>query len=140
MYTDKIIAKKSIIGQVKVKIKLGPEYRQFCVGVTGNCLGSPLAPMRIKNGDVLVIHEVEKENPMRYAGKMVVVFINGKPSVKHCVFCRQYQYLTLKMYNPEGVFNVPWSIIDAVFIVDEVVTEHETIVLNSDHLNIRQCQ
>lgn len=56
---------------------------QFFVSSHGDCMDSNLSPMRINEGDIIGLHEVEISKVANYKGKLVaIVLANGVRLIK----------------------------------------------------------
>ena len=102
----------------------------FFVSSHGDCMDSPSSPMRIQEGDIIGLHEVETSKVINYKGKLIgVVLTNGMRLIKEMV--GQFQTtsfsdevkptkgIILKCYNPKPkTMYFQDSDIERVFVVD----------------------
>lgn len=106
---------------VPMKSEQNPNCEYACIRLKGNCLDSPNAPMRIKDNDCIVIHKANLFNPT-ISGKTICVQLKDVMMTKYCRFYNGIRnVLTLEQFNPSYQFDVSFSDIKAVYIVDEVV-------------------
>ena len=133
------INRHKIRGYIPVNIELNPKYEYLAVNVVGNCLDSDLSPMRIKNGDRVVVHSVPVTEPeiMKCIGKIVsFILTNGQSIIKQAVFYDDVNRTIIVRYlNPKDErFYIPINKIKEMFVVDKVLSceyvEQNIIKLN----------
>lgn len=113
-------------GLLEVKMKdFNPKYEYCIINVVGNCMDSDLSPVRIKDGDSILIHQIplQEWDIMENVRKVVCIMLNdGRCFVKQLVFWDGISWgIRVKMFIPkEEVFFVPLNKIKALFVVDEV--------------------
>lgn len=97
---------------------------QIVIDVAGDCLNSDKSPMRVRDGDALLIHEFSKGELYSNVGKVICFMLeDGKFYVKQLVYFHELDWtITVKMYNPEErEFTIPLKMVKYLFVVDEVV-------------------
>lgn len=115
-----------VTGYIPVDMEMSPKYEYFVVNAVGNCLDSDLCQTRIKDGDMLVVHQIPMEEweIMCNVGK-VVCFVqeNGCCFMKQLVFWDGLSWgMRIKMFIPEEkYFFISLSKIKALFVVDMVI-------------------
>ena len=122
-----LINNPKIKGYVKVDTELNPKYDYGIISVKGGCLDSDLSPIRIKDGDKVIIHavpvtEIELINCI---GKIVSIMLtNGVCIIKQAVFYNVInRCITVRMFEPkEQKLHIPVSRIKALFIVEAVLS------------------
>lgn len=107
--------------------KLNPKYQYCIVSAEGNCLDHELSPIRIKDGDRLLIHEIplDEFSLLSTVRKVVcIVLTDGRCFVKQMVFYDGISNgIRLRMFNPEEErFFVPIPKIKALFVVDKALS------------------
>lgn len=116
-----------VMGYVPVNMEgMNPDYDYCIVTAVGNCLNSNLSPVRIKDSDRLVIHQIpigEWEIMMNMNKVVCFVLNDGRRFVKQLVFWDGLSWgIRVKMFIPEEKsFFVPLSQIKALFVVDKVL-------------------
>lgn len=124
--TDELF-KETLTGYIAInEKKLNPEYKYCVVGVTGNCLDSDLSPVKIKDGDKILTHQISltEWDIINNVNKIVwFVLDNGNAFVKQLVYWDGLSWgIRVKMFIPEeSTFFVPLKNIKALFVVDEVL-------------------
>lgn len=104
---------------------LDPRCYYCVIPIEGDCMDNDRSPMRIKDGDCLLIHQIPlREWDIMDNVKKIVCFImdDGKAYVKQLVFWDGLSWgIVVKMFNPvEQVFFVPLKKIRSLFVVDKV--------------------
>lgn len=97
---------------------------QMVIDVAGDCLNSDKSPMRVRDGDSLLIHEFQRGELYNNVGKVICFMMEGGNFyVKHLVFFNELDWtITVKMYNPEErEFTIPLKMVKYLFLVDEVL-------------------
>ena len=110
-----------------VKRDINPKYFYCIVPVKGDCMDSVKSPIRIKDGDYIMIHQIPlTEGEIISNVKKIVCFImeDGRFFVKQLVFWDGLSWgIRVKMFLPqETIFFVPLDKIKALFVVDHVVS------------------
>jgi hypothetical protein len=112
----------------------------FIVKVDGCCLDSDESPMRIKEGDCILIRpmninlndETDCLTKIPF-NKIIGVSVNGTIYIKEVVFIDlAYHFLRIKQYNPLKYYNVSFKRIDNLFDVVQVV-KGNIITESKDH-------
>lgn len=120
----KTLKGESIKGYIKPTIQLNPKFKYVWYNVKGNCLDSSDSPIRIKDGDAVLMHAIPTtENSIMFSVREIVCIklYTGQMFIKHYVFGNFVSnQLIVRMYNPFKEFYVPINQIDEMFIVDEV--------------------
>lgn len=112
---------------------LDSRYYYCILPVKGDCMDSDRSPMRIKDGDCLLMHQIPLDDGM-WAVNKVICFImdDGKPYVKQLVFWDGISSkIVVKLFVPEEqVSSIPLRNIRSLFVVDkafspEYIKAHE---------------
>jgi hypothetical protein len=104
----------------------GTRGEMFCK-VSGECLNSDAAPIRVHDGEYVVVHPIELNmwRILDYIGKLVVVRLKSgecliKELVRYCAF--NPDYIILSFFVPTRTqFRVYISQIVGMWVVDEVL-------------------
>lgn len=114
-----------VTGYLSATVPLNPRYKYCWVGAVGDCLDSPDSPMRIKDGDKLLVHEIplsEMEILIAVRKTVCIILKSGECYVKQLIFADFLsRSLTLRMYNPVKKLYLRIDKIKALFVVDDVV-------------------
>ena len=86
---------------------LDPRYYYCIIPIQGDCMDSDRSPMRIKDGDCLLIHQIPlREWDIMESVKKAVCFImdDGKAYVKQLVFWDGLSWgIVVKVFSPEYI-------------------------------------
>ena len=119
---------KDITGYIITSFPCDEKYQYGWFGAIGDCMDSPKSPMRIKDGDKLLIHKIPitQIEIMRNVGKVISFVIGGQGYHKHLCFADLISnILHVTMYNPYQKFYIPIAKIDELFVVDDVKSPEE---------------
>lgn len=125
---ENVFESAKVLGVIpKDVFKLNPEHNYCIVNAVGNCLDHELSPIKIKDGDRLLIHQVSLDmfSLLKTVRKVVCFMLNnGKCFVKQVVYYDvEANGVRVRMFNPEEHrFFIPVSEIKALFIVDKVLS------------------
>lgn len=112
-------------GRVEVDVsEMNPKYNYWVVNAVGNCLDSDLCPIRVRDGDKILIHQIpiSEWDILSNVGNVVCFMLkNGKMYMKQLVFWDGVSWgIRVKMFLPqETYFFVPLDKIKALFVVDK---------------------
>lgn len=112
-------------GRVEVDVsEMNPKYNYWVVNAAGNCLDSDLCPIRVRDGDKILIHQIpiSEWDILSNVGNVVCFMLkNGKMYMKQLVFWDGVSRgIRVKMFLPqETYFFVPLDKIKALFVVDK---------------------
>ena len=104
---------------------LKPNTDYFIINLVGNCMNSNLSPIRIKDGDKILIRliPITEFEIIKNMGKVVCFKLaSGEIYTKQLVsyFCG---CIVVKMFNPnETLFRIPIHEIKSLFVVDDVIS------------------
>ncbi|RHB34226.1 hypothetical protein DW888_13590 [Bacteroides nordii] len=115
-----------VTGYIPVDMEKNPKYKYGVVNAVGDCLDSDLSPIRIKDGDRLVVHAIpltEVEIMMNIEKIVCIMLKDGRAFIKQAIFYNAPRgILIVRLLNPiEHRFFVPVSDIKALFVVDMVI-------------------
>ena len=115
-----------VTGYIPVDMEQNPKYEYGVVNAVGDCLDSGLSPIRIKDGDRLVVHAIPltEVEIMMSVGKIVCIMLkDGRAFVKQAIFYNAPRgILIVRLLNPiEHRFFVSVSEIKVLFVVDMVI-------------------
>ncbi len=125
---ENVFADAKVLGTIpEGTFKLNPKYQYCIVNAVGNCLDHELSPIRIKDGDRLLVHEIplDEFSLLSTVRKVVcIVLTDGRCFVKQMVFYDGISNgIRVRMFNPEEErFFVPIPKIKALFVVDEALS------------------
>ena len=114
-------------------IESNPKHEHFIVKTKGDCIDSDLSPIRIKDGDCLMLHEepIIENTFLVNMKKIIAIQLNDICLTKQLVFYDGVSNIIhVKYYKPnETVLKIPINEIKALFVVDKVFSK-EYVELN----------
>lgn len=78
-----------VTGYIPVDMEMNPKYKYGVVNAVGDCLDSELSPIKIKDGDRLVVHSIpltEVEIMMSVEKIVCIALKDGRCFVKQAIF------------------------------------------------------
>ena len=120
-----------IIGYMPVKVEDIPDYDPakgyIITNCKGDCMNSPRSPMRIKDGDRVLSHPIDKAEAVQHIGKVIGVKMQGVPYYDDCILVKEltgatdYAGLELRCYNPPTSIVISWCAVETVYLIDAIL-------------------